>query len=176
LTVVRAYIAAGKPGRLPWIGQTFGQWSDLVRSALVWLGRADPVLSQEAGRSADPRRQARVALFQAIGNAYGYGIDAARTANEMIEDARKGTITRKEPKAPKDPKDPNGILNREWSAAAAELKAALAQVAGVGAQVDPRWLGRTLSKDEGKIVDNLRLQAAYDGHSKVNRWYVERVD
>jgi putative DNA primase/helicase len=55
LTVVRAYQVAGMPGRLPWIGDPFGEWSDLVRSALVWLGYADPVETMEAVRDLEPR-------------------------------------------------------------------------------------------------------------------------
>jgi putative DNA primase/helicase len=43
LTVVRAFIAAGRPGAKdlePFQG--FDGWNDNVRAALVWLGRADP--------------------------------------------------------------------------------------------------------------------------------------
>jgi putative DNA primase/helicase len=46
LTVVRAYIVAGKPGKLPQLA-SFEEWSDLVRSALVWLGLPDPVETTE---------------------------------------------------------------------------------------------------------------------------------
>ena len=42
LTICRAYIAAGRPNQLPQLA-SFGEWSDTVRSALVWLGEADPV-------------------------------------------------------------------------------------------------------------------------------------
>ncbi len=54
LTIVRAYLETGQPDRLPWVGQPFGQWSDLVRSALVWLGYEDPVKSIETIRQGDP--------------------------------------------------------------------------------------------------------------------------
>ena len=42
LTVLRAYVAAGKPTvrMVPFGG--FGPWSRLIRSALVWCGMADP--------------------------------------------------------------------------------------------------------------------------------------
>ena len=53
LIIVRAYIAAGRPGLLQPLA-SFNEWSDLVRSALVWLGCADPVLSMEAARENDP--------------------------------------------------------------------------------------------------------------------------
>jgi putative DNA primase/helicase len=63
LTVVRAYQVAGRPGRLPRIGDTFAEWSDNVRSAIVWLGYDDPVLSMEAVRADDPSRRARREMF-----------------------------------------------------------------------------------------------------------------
>jgi putative DNA primase/helicase len=64
LTIVRAYIAAGLPGRrqpLP----SFGRWSDFVRSALVWLGCADPVASIETIRAEDPKRAELAAVVEA---------------------------------------------------------------------------------------------------------------
>ena len=73
LTIVLAYRAAGMPDRLPGIGDLFAEWSDYIRSALVWLGYDDPVLTMEAVRDNDPSRQARVAMFQAISNAYAVG-------------------------------------------------------------------------------------------------------
>jgi hypothetical protein len=53
LVIVRAYQAAGNPNKLTPIA-SFGEWSDLVRSALVWLGCADPARSMEAAREDDP--------------------------------------------------------------------------------------------------------------------------
>lgn len=42
LTALRAYLVAGKPRQPIATFGSFEQWSDLVRSALVWLGEADP--------------------------------------------------------------------------------------------------------------------------------------
>src|SRR5262249_24846685 len=53
LTIVRAYLKAGCPGELPALA-SFGDWSRLVRSALVWLGQADPLLTMELARAEDP--------------------------------------------------------------------------------------------------------------------------
>src|SRR6516162_9889608 len=88
LTVVRAYTVAGKPSRLPSIGEPFSAWSDLVRSALVWLDYQDPFITTEATRENDPDRQSRAAMLQAILLAYGNKPEDARTANEMIEDGK----------------------------------------------------------------------------------------
>jgi putative DNA primase/helicase len=53
LTVLRAYHVAGKPDKPAPLG-SFGDWSDLVRGALMWLGEADPVDTMAEVRAADP--------------------------------------------------------------------------------------------------------------------------
>ena len=53
LTIARAYRVAGSPGKLP-PRLSFEDWSDNVRSALVWLGWPDPDESIKAVRAADP--------------------------------------------------------------------------------------------------------------------------
>jgi putative DNA primase/helicase len=55
-TIVRAYVHAGKPDRLKQQG-SFEEWSDLIRSALVWLGEADPAESISVARKNDPEQQ-----------------------------------------------------------------------------------------------------------------------
>jgi hypothetical protein len=52
LTICRAYVVAGHPGKLDPLNG-FEQWSDTVRSPLVWLGLEDPVKSQDAIRRED---------------------------------------------------------------------------------------------------------------------------
>ena len=58
LTVVRAYVVAGKPDvGLPPFG-SFEKWSTLVRASLVWAGACDPCESREAVMSDDERKAA----------------------------------------------------------------------------------------------------------------------
>jgi putative DNA primase/helicase len=59
LTLVRAYVVAGKPDMaLPAFG-SFEAWAELVRAPLVWAGVADPVASQrELSAEADSGRGA----------------------------------------------------------------------------------------------------------------------
>jgi putative DNA primase/helicase len=54
LTILRAYIVAGRPdmGDKPFGG--FGQWSALVRGALRWVGEPDPCASRDAIMDDDP--------------------------------------------------------------------------------------------------------------------------
>ena len=83
LVIARAYLASGSPDKRPRL-PSFGAWSDLVRSALVWLGCADPVASMDLSRADDPTRQARTAMFDAW--ATEIGIDGIGiTTGEIVE-------------------------------------------------------------------------------------------
>ena len=62
LTICRAYAAAGRPNRLPQLA-SYGEWSDTVRSALVWLGEADPVKSQDKSHAEDPEASALLTVL-----------------------------------------------------------------------------------------------------------------
>ncbi len=47
LTLLRAYVAAGRPAqRLPGMG-SYESWSDLIRSAIVWLDLPDPAATRD---------------------------------------------------------------------------------------------------------------------------------
>jgi putative DNA primase/helicase len=165
LTVVRAYMLAGHPGRPKQIGDPFAEWSDLVRGALMWLGRVDPVLSMEAARAGDPWRQATAALFAAIGNAYGFGPEVAQPVADMIQDAEWGGIGARSFKdRPSEPDE-----------RAVQLKAALEGVAAQGRWINAKFVGIQFNKNAGRIVDGLRLGSVYDGHAKRHLWYVEKV-
>jgi putative DNA primase/helicase len=64
LTIVRAYVVAGFPNTLPPLA-SFEEWSRFVRSALVWLGRKDPIDTMEKARGEDPVRTALTNLYNA---------------------------------------------------------------------------------------------------------------
>jgi putative DNA primase/helicase len=57
ITVARAYIAAGSPKVCDTLG-SYGGWTRIARSPLVWLGKDDPVKSMERTREEDPARRA----------------------------------------------------------------------------------------------------------------------
>jgi putative DNA primase/helicase len=57
LIIARAYLAAGCPNVCGPLG-SYGAWSRIVRSPLVWLGEQDPVASMEQVRQEDPERRA----------------------------------------------------------------------------------------------------------------------
>jgi putative DNA primase/helicase len=84
LTICKAYIAAGRPNLAPKLG-SFEGWSDTVRSALIWLGKADPVASMELSRAEDPERLDLCNFMTAWAAAFGgVGYSRRRTLATVI--------------------------------------------------------------------------------------------
>jgi hypothetical protein len=84
LTVLRAYVVAGRPGSRdlePFA--RFEDWSNLVRGALVWLGEPDPLSTREAIVAIDPERENLAALLRAWEAAIG--IDKWVLAKDVVE-------------------------------------------------------------------------------------------
>jgi hypothetical protein len=71
ITILRAYVVAGRPdqGLKPWGG--FDQWSATIRAALVWLGMADPCETRQHVIEDDPDREHAAALLYAWHAAFG---------------------------------------------------------------------------------------------------------
>jgi putative DNA primase/helicase len=157
LTAVRAYVAAGKPDRAPPLA-SFERWSDLVRSALIWLGRADPVETMRHAQDDDPNREGIAVLFRAWRDAIG--TNQQRTASEIIQLA--GTRTTVAP----DPRDYAG--SNEWEYP--ELRESLLMVAGKYGVIDARELGKCLSRYRDGIIGGLRLEGRSDRHGHAARW------
>ncbi len=148
LTILRAYHVAGRPRQdIDPLGG-FEAWSDLIRSALVWLGMPDPCKSLEKVRATDPRAQERHALITAWDAAIG---EEPITVKDLVSKACQHEELR------------NALL-----AVAAGAK---------GGSIDNRRLGWWLRRNNGRVVGGLRLRLAPepDRHSKTARWVVEHV-
>jgi hypothetical protein len=151
LTIVRAYICAGKPERLNPLA-SYEPWSDLVRAPLVWLGCADPVASMSSLRSADPVRRERTNVFHAWADELGTG--GAHTTAELIKNANEREL---------------GALTRP------NLRSALIDVAqDRRGEIDPKRLGKWLAKTENTISGRLKLTVDR-GDSKRPRWVLRSV-
>jgi hypothetical protein len=66
LTILRAYVVSGSPRQSLTPFGRFEQWSDFVRSPLVWLGCPDPCQSRRDIIQDDPRREALEAVVKGI--------------------------------------------------------------------------------------------------------------
>lgn len=127
LTIVRAYVVAGCPevSRRP----GFSRWSRYVRSALVWLGCADPVDSTADIVADDPQRQKRVEVFEAIATA---GLLERPVMTKDIIKAAYGSALR------------NTLLQyfSQWN----------------GDDIDPARFGNWLHQNADQIADGYKLR------------------
>ncbi len=151
LTVLRAHVVAGSPdlGLVPING--FGDWSQLVRGALVWLGMDDPVTTQELLRDDDPELENISAVFRAWEAAEGLHKPTTATKLIALANERQG----------------------DWDQWAHPLlRDALHAVAGRGHAIDARALGIWLNRVKDRIVGGLcaRRDGVTDGTS---RWRLE---
>jgi putative DNA primase/helicase len=149
LTMVRAYIAAGCPDPCPPLA-SFEDWSRLIRSPLVWLGRADPVKTIEISRSDDPIINSLRTVIAAWDTTVG--TNNPLTAGELKDEALKPSS------------DPH----------LAQAFCSIAAPRGRSNEIDAQRLGRWLSRYRGRIVDGLKIFGNNDTHSKQMRWWLAR--
>jgi putative DNA primase/helicase len=151
LTVVRAYLAAGYPGELPALA-SFEDWSRLVRSALVWLGHADPVQTMETAREEDPELDALRRVYRAWNAALG---PQPITTGALVELGLH--------------KDYEGKFTKP------ELHDALMEIAWSSGALSPKKLGHWLKRYRNRIVSGLQLASAYDTNAKQHVWRVRAI-
>lgn len=65
LTIVRAYLCAGTPGRASAMG-SFEDWSNIIRSALIWVNMGDCRGDVDEIRAEDPEKEALAELIEAL--------------------------------------------------------------------------------------------------------------
>ncbi len=147
LTIVRAWIVAGKPKYECKSLASFGGWSDLCRQPLLWLGCEDPTASVFEAMAEDPDRETLARLLTAWFAAFG------RTP-AMVRDAVKQASF-------------NGDDNFE-------LREVLRDIADERGEINRRKLGWWIKRHAGRIVDGLRFARA-SGNSSAERWRVESV-
>jgi hypothetical protein len=145
LIIVRGYLAAGCPDPLPPLA-SFRDWSRLIRSALVWLGRADPVDTMEAARADDPTRSNLRAVVSAWLTVVGIG--NPMTAGDLKERACTSA-------------DTEMLLNKAISA--------VASVRGRN-EIDALRLGHWLGRNKGRVVDGVKIVGEKDAHTKQIMW------
>ena len=159
LTIVRAYALAGRPNLAPRLA-SFEGWSDTVRSALMWLECADPVLTMEAARTEDPHLAALRQLLSAWADALGVGSAFVYTAAEVLQAAEARDYL------------PDANVPA-WRSPV--LRDAVLVVASNRGHLDARTFGRWLARNKGRIVLGLRLDGGSDAHGHAARWWVDRV-
>ena len=145
LTLVRAHLVAGCPGAKqvrPLAG--FAEWSRLVRSALVWLGRADPVTTQESLRREDP----------------------AVVALDLVLEAWAEALTER---AFADvPLTVRELVGRNVHKLELELRGATRTRDGEALSVVK--VGQFLKRHQGRVRKGAKLVSEFDSHRKQQTW------
>lgn len=152
ITIVRAYRTAGSPRVCGPIG-SYGPWSDSVRSALIWLGQADPVDSMKTMRDEDPELVVVSELFAAWRDALSSGAyyttsQIEEAASERFQDA--------------------GFVHPEF-------RDILMRQANSGPVISTKRLGRWLTRIKGRIVHGWRLEMIPD-EKRGNRYALVHVE
>lgn len=145
LTILRAYHVAGRPKQnIPTFGR-FEEWSDLVRSALIWLGLADPGESRRRIEDADPVR----ANLKALLRNWHTCIKQAATLKDVIDIA----------------KNPGNEAFYDC----------LMEMAGDKGEINRRELGKQLKKLQDRIEDGLRIKQFGKAMGGIVMWQVFSV-
>jgi hypothetical protein len=153
LTIMRAYIAAGRPPQdmEPYGG--FEEWSTMVRAPLVWLGCGDPCVSRDEVEDADPDTEKLASLLDALGDRFK--TDNFTTA-EVVERARKDAL---------DAAAYGGDLTA--------LHEAVAALCWKG-EINSTAVGKAFAKYRSRVIDGRRL-AKVGVRQKALVWKVEAI-
>lgn len=146
LTVLRAFEAQRGPKIVPALG-SFEGWSNLVRSALMWLGKADPLGNTEKVRENDPERERTASILSALPAGRDW------TAKEIGQLIQPGINTGRPPDE--------------------ALADALGEFMEHNRQFNAVRFGHFLRKHMGRIIDGKRIVSRGKDRNKIALWSVE---
>ena len=159
LTIVRAFLHAGKPGGLSPMA-SFEEWNAWVRGALLWLGCGDPAASMEDAREDDPElselRDVLGPWKDAIGVGQGITIRDLDALSARYVVRTTANVDLEQLEYP-------------------DLRDALMHLGGERGTLNGKRLGQWLMAREGKIVAGLRFRRMGRAKGGVVRWGVETV-
>ena len=154
LILVRAFAWSNGPCNVDQLG-SFGDWSDVVRSALIWLDCADPVDSMETARREDPTTNILRDVLTEWADTMGVGEQHRVTIREFMNRARENDQMTREPR---------------WPELATAIRNAAPALPGRENSKFGQWVG--LHQD--RILDNLALrQSKRRDSSNATLWWVE---
>lgn len=168
LTILRAFFVAGRPaqGLTPY--GSFQPWSDLVRTALVWLGEADPCEGRkDLAAQTDDAYEHLAALLTAWEACYALKADGTspdKTINQVKQDIALYTVA-----TGTEAKD---AVPTTWD----ELREALAPFDRRfdGKSLNTLRVGNALRAIEGRVIGCKRLRR--HGEYRHNAlWRIEKV-
>lgn len=149
LTIIRAWIVAGRPKAECKSIASYGDWSDLCRQPLLWLGLPDPVSSIFETMMEDPERETLGRFLEVWHGCFGSKPMMIRDAMNFIPSAATGSIQELREVMQDIAAERDGIINR-------------------------KRLGWWMKRHAGRIVDSKRL-VSVGGSGSAGKWKVESV-
>jgi hypothetical protein len=147
LTIVRAWIIAGRPRATCKSLAGYGDWSDLCRQPLLWLGLVDATESVFEAMAADPDRETLDRLLTAWQSVFGKTAAMVRDAVRQASAFGDGHV---------------------------DLREVLHDIADERGEINRRRLGWWIRRHAGRIVDGRRFVRA-SGNRSAEAWQVESV-
>lgn len=180
LTMLRAYVLAGRPVQQMVSFGSFEAWSALVRGAIIWAGQPDPAGRRQLFAEKADKKLAQLAAIIA-------GLKTLQDVDVRCEP--KSELKRRDGIAAKDipttaarrlntlktKKDDPAALTAEERETLKGLTAVVEEIAGAEPRFDPRRLGNTLRYWSDRVVGENRFVMEIDRHSGVARYKVEPV-
>jgi len=148
LTIVLAWMTAGRPKTecKPLAG--YADWTELCRQPLLWLGCADPACSVFEAMTDDPDRGTLDRLLTTWLKVFG-------KTPAMVRDAIKYA----------------SVFNEEIQ----EFGEVLREIAGERGEINRRKLGWWIRRNSGRIVNGRRFVRA-SGHRSAEAWQIEVIE
>jgi hypothetical protein len=148
LTIIRAWITAGRPITKVKPLASYEQWSDLVRQPLLWLGLPDPATALFETMAADPDRETLGCLMALWHKFLG-------SKPTMVRDLVK-------------------LANKHEKGERLDLHDLLLDIASDRGEIDRRRLGWWIKKHANRPVNGLKIERAA-GIRNVDQWVVVSV-
>ena len=150
LTILRAYHVANKPKQNISVMGRFEEWSDVVRSAIIWAGEPDPCRSRREIEKNDPDREKLVGLLSAWHDVFGEKEITMKNIKEVLGDWQDNSQKEK-------------------------LEDAIIPIAGSKNFIDYRKLGYYLKANKNRIEGGYQLQETGKRSKKGYLWKVSWV-
>ncbi len=152
LTMLKAYIVAGKPLQPGGEWGSYGDWSRVIRGSIVWAGLADPMATRHSVSSSDNSRLVNEGLI----------VGLKELANLIGQDG-KGMTTR----------EIADSLETIPGSECPTLRDVLAELPERGDKVTPRLLGGLLSRFKDNRIGDERIVSLSKARGGYIRWGVE---
>ncbi len=160
LTLLAGYLSDKTYKRTKGSFASFDDWDYLVRNCVVYLGYDDPVEKINNQYIADPQKQRLSALMHAWDKFLG---DRLCNIKHLIAPSATGVDGQVTP-------TPEQTMLRE-----AYMDALNDICMDSHKELNGRMLGGYLTNHKNRVIDNLKIDAVYDSHSKTWRYRVVKI-